>query len=327
MTQKYTLVDFNNITSNGFDFVLDNETVEIISKLALEVGSPDYVKTPIFVKKDSSHKSGYDGLNPSKPSNKKRKGNKAMEILNDDEWDTIKTTQPSMVVTKEGIDSNIDKIRLLLNKLTDKNYGDISEKIVSEIDIINENNDSEMLRIGTIIFEIASTNRFYSKMYADLYTMLINKYAIMKTVFDKSFNEFMELFNNIEYVDSSVDYDRFCVVNKNNEKRKSLASFSINLMNNNIITKDQVVNIVRNLLDKVYNYVSIENKKNEVDEITENVAILYDKELFEVDDYEYDLIQGKRIGDIIYILAHSKTKDFKSLTNKTIFKFMDMIDM
>lgn len=327
MSMKYTLTDFNKITSNGFDFTLDNETLETISKLALEVGSPDYVKTPIFIKKENNARvsDGYSQNN--KTATKKKRGNKAMEIVNDDDWNNIKTSQLTKTVIKEGIDINIDSIRFLLNKLTDKNYDDISSKIIDEIENINKNNNDDMMRIGTTIFEIASANRFYSKMYADLYSILINKYEIMKFVFEKSFDDFMQLFNVIEYVEPSVNYDQFCKINKDNEKRRSLSTFFINLMNNGIIQKESIVNIVRNLLSQVYNYINIENKKNEVDEITENIAILYDKELFDNDNYHYELIQNKKIYDIIYILAHSKTKDHKSLTNKSIFKYMDMIEM
>ncbi len=49
---KYTLEDFNNITFNGFKFDFPEETLKIISELTLEVGSPNYVKTPIFQKRD-----------------------------------------------------------------------------------------------------------------------------------------------------------------------------------------------------------------------------------------------------------------------------------
>jgi hypothetical protein len=327
MSTKYSLVDFNRITSNGFDFILDNDTIEIISKLALEVGSPDYVKTPVFMKKDKQHNVVEGFTQNIKPSGKKKRGNKALEIVNDDDWNNIKTAQLTKTVIKDGIDLNIDSIRVLLNKLTDKNYDDNSSKIIEEIDKIESSKNDDMMRVGTIIFEIASANRFYSKMYADLYTTLIKKYETMKMVFEKSFNEFMELFNVIEYVDPNVNYDKFCKINKDNEKRKALSSFFINLTHNNIIPRESIVAITRNLLSQVFNYINIENKKNEVDEMTENIAILYDKEIFETDNYEYELIHNNRIYDIIYILAHSKAKDYKSLTNKTIFKFMDMIEM
>lgn len=47
----YTLKDFTNITFDGFDFTLPEATLALISELSLEVGSPSYIKTPVFQKK------------------------------------------------------------------------------------------------------------------------------------------------------------------------------------------------------------------------------------------------------------------------------------
>jgi hypothetical protein len=56
--------------------------------------------------------------------------------------------------------------------------------------------------------------------------------------------------------------------------------------------------------------------------------LFYKKEFYENEDKpEYELIKNHSITEVIEIIAHSKVKDYKSLTNKTIFKFMDMIDM
>ena len=38
-------------------------------------------------------------------------------------------------------------------------------------------------------------------------------------------------------------------------------------------------------------------------------------------------ISGRTIVDTITLLANSKVKDYKSLSNKAIFKCMDLIDM
>jgi hypothetical protein len=100
-------------------------------------------------------------------------------------------------------------------------------------------------------------------------------------------------------------------------------------MMNGIIEEKKIKTITRNLLAQIYNFINEENKKNEADELTENVAILYKKELYKDDDDsdDYEKINGHTISDIIEIIANSKVKNFKSLTNKTLFKFMDMIDM
>jgi hypothetical protein len=308
-TLKYTLKDFNDIIFNGFNFVLPDETVELISRLSKEVGSPDYVKTPVFKKRENP-------LKTEQPFLKRRN-------------DELRTSsfQTTKLEDKVGIDAKIDVIRSHLNKMTDKNYIDIRNKIIDIIDnLITENvTDDDMLRVSTIIFEIASNNRFFSKIYAELYSDLLSKYDVMKTVFEDSLNKFTELFSVVEFVESTVDYDRFCKNNKDNEKRKALSAFFINLMNNNIISKDTIVSITRNLLFQLHTLITVENKKNEVDELTENIALLYKKELYDV--VVYDKIDDMTIQQLIVKLANSKCKDYKSLTNKTIFKFMDLVEM
>jgi hypothetical protein len=333
---KYTLEDFNNITFNGFKFDFPEDTLKIISELTLEVGSPNYVKTPIFQKRENPMKtevvknnfSKESSLNKNNLINKKRRGNKANEILNDNDWEVLRTFQTTKIEEKTGLDGKIDVLRSNMNKLSDKNFDDIKDKIIENIDKIFTENDSneEILKVVTILFEIASTNRFYSKIYADLYTDLIKKYDIMLNVFEENFNKFLSLFDVIEYVEPNVDYDKFCKINKDNEKRKAFSAFFINLMNNNIISKDKIINIIKNLLNQVDDFISKDNKKNEVDELTENIAILYKKELFTNDD-NCILENGFSISEFIYKLAHSKTKNYLSLTNKSIFKFMDLIDM
>jgi len=323
----YNLDSINEILFNGFDYKLPDETLEIISNLALQVGSPDYVKTPVFQKRDNPMK-----VEPvQKETFKKGKRGKAIEIVNDADWETIRTFQTTKLEEKEGIHLQTDAIRVNLNKLTDKNYIDMRNKIIEIIDNLIADNVSleNMTQFSSTIFEIASTNRFYSKIYADLYSDLSSKYEILKNTFETNLTHFTELFNNIEYVDPNVNYDRFCEINKLNEKRKALAAFYLNLMTNGVISKVQIVQITRNLLEQIYDFISQDDKKNEVDELTETVAILYKKDLYDGADnsLDYEKIDGYTISEVVERIANSKVKDYKSLTNKTLFKFMDLIDM
>ena len=340
---KYSLNDFNNLLFNGFNYELPAETIRIISELSLEVGSPDYVKTPIFQKRENPMKittnneddgdrnwgggggSNGGGSNGGMGSKKRRGGNKNAEI-SEGEWETIRTFQTTKIEDREGIEYEIDNIRSYLNKITDKNFTDFCSKIMELIDGVITRTSEDIKQVSLAIFDIASTNRFYSKIYADLYTEIINKYDVMKGSFEESLSNFSELFNVIEYVDPKVDYDRFCKINKDNEKRKALGAFFINLSINGVIPLVTVQNITRTLLFQIYKYISEENKKNEVDELTENVALFYKKEFYD-NNVNYELIEGYTITEIIERIAISKVKDYKSLTNKTIFKFMDMIDM
>jgi hypothetical protein len=331
MKHIYTLEKINEILYQGFEYTLPDETLAIISNLSSEVGSPDYIKTPVFQKRENPMKvepSVNVKDSSSGGGHKKRRG-KANEIVNDDDWEQLRTFQATKIEEKTGIDTQIDSIRVNLNKMSDKNYSDMRNKIIEIIDnLIVDITPEDMVRVSSIIFEIASTNRFYSKMYADLYSDLSTKYDTLKNTFENNFKKFVDLFNIIEYVDPKVNYDKFCEINKSNEKRKALAAFYLNLMINGIIDKVQIMLITRNLLEQIYRFISIDDKKNEVDELIETIAILYKKDIYDDDEGEYyEQIDGFTINEVIEKIAKSKVKDYKSLTNKALFKFMDLIDM
>lgn len=328
VTLRYTLEEIEDIVFKGFDYRISDDVMEKISNLAMQVGSPDYVKTPVFKKRDNPMK-----VEPESPLAKefpkKRRGNKNMESLNEDDWNSVRNFQTTKIEMKSGIDADFDYIRNTINKMTDKNYIEMRNKIIEIIEkLVSENPESALSVIGENIFDIASSNRFYSKIYADLYSDLSSKFDFIKEEYLQNLKRFTELFNNIEYVDSNVNYDRFCEINKINEKRKSLAAFYINLMYCGVISKNEIRSITRNLLAKIYEYISLENKKNEVEELTETIAILFKKELYDTDnDNNYGLIEGFTISEVIEKIANSKVKDYKSLSNKSLFKFMDLIDM
>ena len=320
---KYTIQDFNAITFNGFNLSLPEETIKIISELSLQVGSPSYVKTPVFQKRENPLKQ------TTQPINDKRRKGKNIEVCGED-WSAIRNFQTTKFVVKEGIGAQIDIFRSHLNKMSDKNYIDSRNKIVDEIDkIVSEHTDTnDLIQVSSTIFEIASTNRFFSKIYADLYSDLFMKYEFMRSVFENSFSTFLELFNNIEYIVPEEDYDKFCKINKDNEKRKSLSVFFVNLMINGIIDKIKIVQLLKTLLLQLAEFSVIPNKKNEVDELIENVALLYKKDLFDCDSKDENLlIDGLTITEFITKLARSKVQKDMSLSNKTIFKCMDLIGL
>lgn len=323
MTNTFTLTDFRNITFGGFEIKLPDETIAIITELALQVGSPTYIKTPIFAKKDPPHQKEREKCDASS-FKKKRRGN---EVVNDEDWESLRTFQATKMEQKVGIEAHFDLIRSCLNKITDKNYVEQSCKITDILNQLNAGDSAEedMLRVGNAIFEIASNNRFYSKIYADLYTNLINNYAIMKVVFENNLNSFLGLFEKIEYINADEDYDKFCKINLDNEKRKSLSTFFVNLSMTKIITDEKIFEFATNLLKQVLKFIYEDNKKNEVDEMVENIAILYNKDIFAKS--EELMTNGETFVKTIEKFAVSKSKLFSSLSNKSIFKFMDMIEM
>ena len=136
----------------------------------------------------------------------------------------------------------------------------------------------------------------------------------------------MELFSCIEYVDSEKDYDKFCKINKDNERRKALSLFFVNLTTNKVISEVKLKELAHGLMSELVLFIVDDNKKNEVDELTENIAILYlyNKKIYDSEDMLFD---GLTFTKMIEKLANSKAKSYPSLSNKSIFKFMDLVEM
>jgi len=329
---KYNLKEITDISFSGFNYEISEEQATIINYLCTQVGSPCLLSN-VFQKSDISRVSDNSNSPNSifKNNNKKRRGNKSMEI-NAEDWESIRTFQTTKIEQKIGIDNDIDQIRLLLNKLTDRTFLDMREKIIEKIDKISslENNlEEDYNKVGNMIYETASTNKFYSKIFADLFAELISKYVWLKQIFDKKYNNIMEQYKNILYFDPDEDYDKFCEMNKVNEKRKAVTSFFVNLALNGLVEKKYIVKILKDLLEIVMKLIIEQNRKNEVDELTENIAILFNKDILNsVDNNESELlIKNNTIIETITMLAKCKAKDYISLSNKAIFKYMDLIEM
>ena len=194
----------------------------------------------------------------------------------------IKTSKISKIEIKNEFETQIDNLHLSLNKLSDKTFLLMREKIINTINVIinsdNELTETENNKLGFTIYNILSNNKFYSKIYSDLFTDLINEYSYLKTILDDSFASYLEQFNNLEFVEPNEDYDRFCELNKINEKRKSKTLFFLNLAFNGVIPLESIGNLLQNLLQLTFDLIVIENKNQEVDDITEHVALLFAKD-------------------------------------------------
>jgi len=154
----------------------------------------------------------------------------------------------------------------------------------------------------------------------------MRKYEVMQQIFESNFEKFMELFAVIEYADADKDYDKFCKVNKNNEMRKSLSTFFVNLCNNGVLSVDRLMRLLQSMVLQVMMLRNEKNKKCEVDEFTENIAILYNKTILEKVVLSNYLIDGVSVDETVQILASCKAKDYLSLSSKAIFKYMDMVE-
>jgi hypothetical protein len=341
IVKQYTIQDFNDILSGGFSYDLkDSNVIELISSLANKVGAPTYIKTPVFPKREKP--TGVAGeqieLQESSSLSNRRPRNKPSQI-SDEDWGMIRTFQKTEMKKTEGIEKRIDAIRSLLNKLTDATYSVIEPEILSEVnkiirgedDEVDGNNNGTLVieeeninKIAHSIFNTASSNMFYSALYAKLFKQLVHCHDIFTNVFEKSYSEFVGLFKKVEYVDPNVDYNKFCEVTKMNDKRKAMSMFIINLMKEGMLEADSVVEIIVELQEMVNSYIKQANKANELEELNENLFILLTNGKNVLSSHEkWDSI----VSHIKFLsILKVKMKEYPSVNNKLIFKNMDILE-
>jgi len=243
----------------------------------------------------------------------------------------VRNFKTTLIAKKEGIAAVIDQIRKHLNKMTEKTYCNLRDNIIKEIEglaegIVDSMEDEDFIKeinkIGEALFTIASGNSFYSIMYAKLYKELMEKFSFMKTIFEANFKNFNTLFNDFSYCDPNKDYDKFCLINKVNEKRRALSLFYVNLMKENLIDENEIVKILTQIQNSMLSAILEPDNKNVVDEMTEIFYIIVVNGVDKINKLD----KWSSIEAFISKFAGFKPTSYPSITNKTIFKFMDILD-
>ena len=180
-----------------------------------------------------------------------------------------------------------------------------------------------MMKIGNSIFNTASSNQFYSHVYATLFKDLLARHEFFKTIFETSMNDYIKLFHTIEYVDPKKDYDKFCEMNKANDKRKAMSLFIVNLMKEGVVPVTQVVDLVLDLQRMLNDYLKASGKTNELDEISETVYIIIKNGHAVLSSTE----EWINILNNVTFISLLKIKSYPSITNKTIFKHNDILEL
>jgi len=295
---RYGLDFFEQYERSKMDYNVSQEVIDIINNLAQLVGAPSYVKTPNFKEKNHSR-------------NKKHKT----------DWALIRNFKVTKIEKKiEGIEHDMNVLREFLNKMTDKTYEENLKEIILKIKTFDKKN---LIIICKYIFEMASSNKFYSEMYANLYKTLMGEFEEMGEECLTQLEKFLKTFKEIKYIDPDNDYDGFCDMNEENEKRRAMSQFFINLMKNEVVDNKEIIKIILVLHEQIFEYLKEENNKNVVEEFVENIFImLYKNKSFFENNKSWEKIEKD-----IEKITSAKKNDFPSLTNKIIFRYLDIAEL
>lgn len=238
------------------------------------------------------------------------------------EWNALKTTKGGggVVLSKEGIEKSINDVRVALNKISNKNYDTLQGTIRDTVKELYESPE-ELSRIAQVIFDIASTNKFYVEVYADLYKSLVEDNGVFLDILNQLVASFKQTIETIMYVDVNENYDKYCEYIKSNEKRRATTAFLVTLMTRSVVAKATVMDIVMFFQTTITEFMEEERRVNDVDEITELVFILLTlgKSTLNVDAAWKD-----QVMPFVEKMTQFKLKEKPGLSSRSLFKYKDM---
>ena len=320
--KKYSLTEINDIAFNGFICIIPPETMNLINDLNNKVCSSSYVKTPVFNKRTNLPSST---KNISKPIINKKKKINITEVFNDDDWDLLNSFEVTKIDQKEGFENIIVSIRSQLNMLTQTNF---MEKFNSIIEILDKLNEEEIVKISYVIFDIVYSNKFYSEIYANLFSQLISKYSLFMNTLNEKLEKYLDNFMVNEKIDLN-DYNVLCKINKENEKIESLSLFIVQLVKHDILRNEYISLLIKELFYILFVNIDDEEQKLLIDKVILNICILYDKVSLQNEYYKMNDEDISFQDVILNIIDNVNKKKYKGLTNKSksLFKLMDLLNM
>ena len=330
----FTLSDFDNMKFNPNIYSLSESVLNTIAYLNKNIEIPEFTpyvsrSEPVRSTTYASRPSDKDVNTTRRPSNNHRNGgggnrNKHDTAPTPEDWELMRSFKTTKMEVKTGVDKTINDIRIHLNKMSTSNYAKQRDTIITEIrtyvECENANNE-HIEKIASAIFYIASGNKFFSELYAELYRELVLNFAVFAEMLQVFVSKFNETIENIEYIDSDKDYDGFCRVTKTNDKRKATTAFIINVMKKGLVSQQLVLDIVCVFMERILQYVSEPDSIHQMEEVCENIFLFIS--MCSTEFKTYPKWSEYIVPTILRITQNPKEPN---MSNRVLFKFMDMVE-
>ncbi len=283
MVSMYTLEYFNNYKT---EYILSDDTLDSIKKLRNSINVTE-----------------------------KRNDRKMRKSVSDENWEMLRNFKATKIVNNEEAEKPSNDLRNILNKLSKGNIDENVEKLKT---ILTSQSNEELKKSVQLILQISCSNNFYSELYSKMMKEIIKITTIIKDELFYLIQNYINNLKNIEYVDPNVNYDDFCKYNKQNDLQKSKLLFFMNLNKEEIIQSNELDNIEKAIFDSIEKNIIIENKKNEVEELIENLFVYYSNVSNQINKEECML----KIKNI-----YADKERALSLSSRGKFRCMDIIDI
>lgn len=310
-TVAFSLDDIYNIMHNSNPYLFEPTFYDLVDEVDRQV-------KPIFVEKQDR-----------RPEHHRSKRIVSNHKEDNDNWEQIRSTFKTTNIEKstDGIDKWIQDIRVCINKMSTKNYDSQRDIILGLLEKCSEEEatkEENLKKIAGFVFSVASTNRFFVELYASLYKELMQKYEIFQTLLQEYLNTYVNGIKTLKYVDPNVNYEDYCMYNKQNDMRKANAIFIVHLVKHGTLPIMRALNIISSFQELSTEYMEQAGRTNEVEEIAE---VLY---IFLKDGKDiFNECKGEWIWKFVIIpnvekVSKMKKGDKPSLSQRAIFKYMDI---
>jgi len=305
--RTYTLEQFTDIALNK------NQSKNILSNDVLSIY--DNLLKQLNINTRSVEYEQKERKNNKRPRNNKPELLSSGKVVDFKQKDIVEKTDYEKIMTN---------IRGTLNKLSSKNYNTQRDLLISHLDELSGLNDeSYIIECSTYLFDVASKNKFYSQMYANLYTELSKLYPYFEERKEQFIVDCLDGLDTITYIDESHDYEGFCKNNKQNDIRRSMNTFLINLYKIDECNIQCVLKMINTLLDTISVNRDISSQSQVIEELTENLYIFITELVSELKRHE---TWGKIVDNIAFY-TKLKVSEHPGLTTRIKFKFMDIMDV
>ena len=292
---QYTLEDFANQRFHGVDFQLPEDIVSLINALAGQLHISEQPETVVANRRLTKPGSG----GPTK-------------VVDNQQWTRTKPFKTTTIEQKTGVEKTLNDIRYCLNNISENNF---KKQLQNTLEHIHSDMSSDMIQsIAECIRDSASTNKMNAALYAQLFSHVVRAFPDFAVYPSQFVDTFVHDLTHLVCVSSSENFDLFSAYNKANDKRKGLVCFLVYLLREGLIEKNAIDQAVQSLVDLIHVWIDADGKTSEVDEVTDTIAI-FAKMLTDKSAAWFDKIKE---------ISKYKAKEHKSLSSRSVFKFMDM---
>jgi hypothetical protein len=226
--------------------------------------------------------------------------------------------QRPQLACKAEKDDRIQELNIALNKITEKTYDKLWSQILEILDCGEAYVDHVLERI----FVLVSLNKSLVSVYTKMYGFMHKKYSEKcDALFSSKIEEYAESVNDIVSVNPQTDYDDYCTQCKKNDQRRSTSHFFCELNRANTISAENFYKLIERMYKLFIVCVMSENMGERVNEAVDNLQILI------LSNATHGEFQSRM--PLIWDIANSDDarSRYPSITNKSIFKCRDIIEM